>query len=208
MSFDYWWMTALISHQEYMRFAPMFEEANHRVKQTRAGIDAVKKWQYDPGLILGASEECLERQTQKFRNDFTTAFCIDAFEELWDSIVGDIYKPSNENVVKFIIYPNVPPVSILFVCLGPERAVHLPGQMGNYILSPEESYKMHGNLCQIYDKLDFDVAKKQVKNYLSYGACSFYEEDKVKEIIYVIPEALDAAKRKATGVLSIAVRMR
>lgn len=185
-----------------------------RVEADRGVQEVMAAWRGWPGRVHGLDREGrLDRLNRLFlgaflaahpgENTFYACSRDDIDSTTWD--VGREHAPSRCEAV-FAHTERFPPMSLLFVGLGPERSARLPGAMGNFALTAGELDRhadriRHAHALAPAERAD---AIKRMNGWLEVGSAPGFSTGQVLEALpAVIGPALNAGK----GLVSVTVAM-
>lgn len=210
MSVDYWWIGCFIDERMHARLQPFFIAASTKSALSAEARQAIASWRTDPRryeevgfdgrpLLTGEWGDEVGDQI----NAFLSAFNRAGFMELARQLIlesGDLPDVVTEqNLFRMAITARHPPLSIVWHALGFERAVALPGQMGNMLLLPSEVDAALMMTRRAYSGLSpgelFEVGKR---------FCGFSVGDEsLRETLYFLPEGLEQAEARKCGFFAV-----
>jgi hypothetical protein len=207
VSVDYWWIGCFVDGPAHARLEPYFTAASASSALTPEARQAIAAWRADPRryeeeFVLDKAPEPADQVVDQI-NAFLCAFNLPGFMELARDITlesGALPDTVTEqNLFRMAITARHPPVSIVWHALGFERAVTLPGQMGNMLLLSGEVEAALEATRRVYSGLSpgelFATAQRFCG--LSVG------EEPLQEALYFLPEALEQAAARRLGFFAV-----
>lgn len=105
------------------------------------------------------------------------------------------------HLFRFVSTRQITPMSVVWQALGADRALMLPGQMGNLLLGPAEVAASRDQVSEAYAGLTTDVLFERA---LRYCAPSVFLEEDLRDAITFLPDGLRQARERGKGFLSLA----
>jgi hypothetical protein len=202
MSFDHWWLGLYVDAPAYAALRAPFAAAAERAvlsAESRAAIDAWRQRPSDFEQDIATTQERLDQA-----NAFTWAFNLPGFDQLAAEMLTQggrltAFGPQ-EGYAQMTITGRHTPVSILWHVLGYDRAMLLPGRMGNMLLGADAIEAAQAQTRRAYAGTNPDDLLATAHRYASYDAY----DDTLREIIDFLPEGLARAKELRRGFLALA----
>jgi hypothetical protein len=191
MGASQWWLGCYVSDSEYDEILPEFKKAEAKAVLSNEAIAGIELWKQN--------QENPEWLDNRSSNDFLCAFDLPGFREFGESELF-LSKVTEENTHRFIIVNVFTPVSILWYALGYKNSKRLPGKMGNFIVRSTEVENTLKLINEIFDSLDQEELVSKAMKY----AGSRTDKERVKEIITMLPDGLEKALEKKTGIIFLA----
>jgi hypothetical protein len=198
MAVSHWWFGFLIDQAEHDDLSPGFLAAAENAVTTPEAKAVLSSWMRRPSDFdePGPGEQA---------NDFIRAYNLSGFDEFAFRFVGGegdcVRFLDDGHLFRFVTTRQVTPMSVVWQVLGPERALMLPGRMGNLLLSPADVPECHDQVSEAYAGLTIDVLFERA---LRYCAPSVFNEESLREAITFLPDGLRQARDAGKGFLSLA----
>jgi hypothetical protein len=202
MSVHHWWVGILLDEAEYARVQARFQEAAQQAVADAAAQSVLATWKSRPSdFDHGGVEEPVAGGEQV--NSFISAFNLPAFREFglrfvkpqgqfWDFVAEDRF-------FRFVSVRKCTPVSVVWQVLGPERALRLPGDMGNLLLRPAE---VPATLENVENAYGGTTSRGLFERAMRYCGASGMIEKSLEEAITFLPDGLLQARDAGKGFLS------
>jgi hypothetical protein len=202
MSFAHWWIAISIDEDDYKLIEPYFAAASEKAALSEESRQAIEAWRRDPSHIEQDSSN--SETAALLANPFIGAFNLPGFDALAEQFLmanGRFVQFCDEaRVLKMAITARYTPVSILWSALGYDRAIRLPGRMGNMILRPDQIVRAQEKTHEAYSVAKPDALLQAAKRYCDQSI----DDDSLREIIDFLPAALACAKALRRGLLTLA----
>lgn len=194
MSFSYWWFSCFLNNTDYHELIPLASEAKRKANLRIWSSAELAYWQNH----LKQSNISNELHKKNY-NKFISAFSVDGYTEFAKEII-DKNMLSEENCFRFIITNRCPPVAILWQAIGYEKALLLPGNMGNIFLSSDELEDSLSKTNQAFAGLNMDVAIERGVRFAGHSNSSI----DILDVLTHLPEGLSQALKLRKGFLALA----
>lgn len=201
MSFNHLWFSCLLSQADEQYFQPMFAEAQKKAILSSQSEEALQYWQsnldrFTIDWLLSVSLE--ERKIHgEWYNRFVWAFNLPGYTELAAEIASFL---SEETCFRYISIGGCSPVAVLWQAIGRERALLLPGTMGNVFLTAKQ---IASAAAQTKNALrDLAMNEAVTRGVALVGESD--SEDSVRSIITHFPEGLQRAIDTGRGFMALA----
>jgi hypothetical protein len=139
MSVSHWWVGFLIDEAEHERVLVRFQEAADKAVANPAADSILEAWKRRPSDFDHGDSYGSIADGERI-NAFISAFNVPAFRELGlEFFKGELRDHiAEQRFFRFVSVRRCTPVSIVWQVLGPERALLLPGNLGNLLLRAAE----------------------------------------------------------------------
>jgi hypothetical protein len=208
------WYLRHATDDEVLRLRPSIDSFVERVRADRGIQEVMSAWSGWPARIHGFDHNRqLDRVNRLFLGAFLAAtpgenaFYACSRDDI-DDLTWDIGREEapEECEALFAHAERFPPISLLFVGLGPERASWLPGAMGNFALTAAEleecAHRMrHAHAFAPAERAD---AAKRMNTWLEVGSAYGFNTGHMLE---AIPAVLGPALSAGKGLVSVTVSM-
>ena len=206
MSVDHWWVGFLVDEAEYGRVQLRFQEAAQQAVPDAAVLSILATWRRKPSdFDHGDVEKSLALGVAGGErvNSFISAFNLPAFREFGFRFL----KPNGEfldfvaehRCFRFVSVQRCTPVSVVWQVLGPDRALLLPGHMGNLLLRPAE---VPAALESVEKAYRGTTSRELFERAMRYCGASVMIEKTLEEAITFLPDGLRQARDTGKGFLS------
>jgi len=201
MGVESMWFSCFINDNEYERIVPHFWEANKRAFLSKEQEAAIEFWREQPLEIDWMNYDIGSRV-----NEFLCAFNLPGFDQLAESFCFndgafcDIM--SEESTFRFIMTNRNTPVSLLWHALRYERAIQLPGKMGNLFVHREEVGLTLEKVQLVFADLNMAELKEKAKLFSGQEV----DDDIIHDIMTMLPEGLTKALEMKKGIIFLATQ--
>jgi hypothetical protein len=203
MSFSYWWFSCYLSDADYKRLSPMASEARRNAKLRPEGEAAIALWREHPemfelDLMLSEPQKRQEQRTAMY-NEFIRSFNLPGYIEFGKELVATGFL-SQETCFRFIITDRCSPVAALWHMIGYDRAMSIPGEMGNLFLSAGQVENALAMANHSINGLNLEETLERGKRFAGHSN----DIESVSGIITHLSEGLSSALKIEKGFLAVA----
>jgi hypothetical protein len=198
MGVSHYWFNCLLSNSEYDQILPFYKKAESEAILSAEAERRINFWKKNQDNIDWFSPDGAQW------NDFLCVFDLPGFKELASCLITSEVPFTGilreETVPRFIILNRNTPVSVLWYAMGCEAADKLPGKMGNLLVHSSEVKSTLKKIKDIFNNLNTNELLRKAQSYL----VSDVDEEKMLEIITMLPDGLEKALRSKTGIVFLA----
>jgi hypothetical protein len=201
MSFDHWWASFFVDEREHERFKPAFSAAAEKAILTLRARQALESQRDDPSAF---DQSQTNHDAAAAADAFIWAFNLPGFDRLAEEVLTQKGAfadfDAEKHHFRFVIAARHTPVSIVWRALGYDKAVLLPGLMGNMLLSPRE---IDAALEKVRRAHAGSAPQARVDAARAYCGWSV-DDDTLQAALSFLPEGLARAKERNSGFLALA----
>lgn len=203
MSFSYWWFSCFLSDSDHQRLLPLVSEAERKTVLQPETETVLAFWRSHPerfeeSWMLSVYRD-IRRQQSIWYDKFIATFNLPGYIEFGEAIVSEEFL-SKETCFRFIITRRCPPVAVLWHALKYERAVLLPGTMGNLFLSADQIADALTQTNYALRDLNLNEAIERGMRFAGHSN----NTENISEIITHLPQGLLHALEIGMGFMAVA----
>jgi hypothetical protein len=205
MSVSHWWFGLLLDDAEHDRVRRPFEEAATGSPTTPAEQQVFATWIRDPARFDDQDpDDPFSSASGDELNAFIAAFDLPGFRELALRLIqpeGDLHDLFDEGrIFRFTMLARNTPASVVWQALGPDRALQLPGRLGNLLLRPSQIAAVHDEVVELHRGTTPAGLFARARRYCE---SSVGNVEDLKGVVTFLPDGLRKARDEGKGFLSL-----
>ena len=204
------WYVRQAADEEIARLRPPIDEFVHKVRSDPGIQEVMAAWKAWPAHVHGfGPDRSLDRLNRLFlgaflaatpgENTFFACSRDDLDHATWD--VGRDAPPEHVEAL-FAHIDRFPPISLLYMGIGPERAAWLPGALGCFALTASEleAQAVHIRRAHVLNPAERTDAVHRMNTWLEVGTPAGF---RAAQMLEALPSVVGPALRDGAGLVSV-----